>query len=250
MPPLPLLLPVPVPDPVPDPDPLPLREPVPLLPVEPVPDGGQSTLDCAKEPLSPERFDVLLPVLEPVPLELPDDPLFPDCATLPSGQSALDPRALLPELLLEEPPELPGDFDEPVPVAPLPCELLPLDEPPLVCDQPGCMQNASVLERANAEKTIRFLFIRYLPPFLDYARLALAVRPLVACNTQSMFHSKQTSFSREKRSLLLLGWFERRSIALGISVGVRIPRQSSPQNARSSRIPSPRVGTESRMARR
>jgi hypothetical protein len=165
LPALPLLLP---------PRPLPLEVPLrPLLPVLPLPVpvlpiGGQSILDCAKEPLPalPLRSELLvLPVLPPelllleLELPLPVEPL-PE-ATLPSGQSALE-RALLLPLFPDVLPELPVDPEVPeleLPV-PNPCEPLPLEEPPLVCDQPGCNPKASVLERANAVMIILRLLIR------------------------------------------------------------------------------------------
>src|SRR5690349_24319135 len=127
---------------------LPLR---PLLPVLPLPVpvfpiGGQSILDCAKEPLPVLPPELLLLELE---LPLPVEPL-PE-AILPSGQSALE-RALLLPLRSDVLPDFPMEPEVPEPELPVPnpCELLPLDEPPLVCDQPGCKPNASVLDKANA----------------------------------------------------------------------------------------------------
>lgn len=161
---LPLLLP-------PRPLELPLRPLLPVLPlpVPVLPIGGQSIFDCAKEPLSalpPLRPELL--VLPALPLELlllelelplPVEPL-PE-AILPSGQSALERELLLP-LFPEVLPELPVEPEVPDPELPVPnpCELLPLDEPPLVCDQPGCNPKASVLERANAVMIILLLLIR------------------------------------------------------------------------------------------
>jgi hypothetical protein len=184
LPPMPLLLP-PIPLPVDPllpalplllpPRPLPLELPLrPLLPLLPLPVpvlpiGGQSILDCAKEPLPalPALRPELL-VLPVLPLELlllelelplPVDPL-PE-AILPSGQSALE-RVLLLPLRPDVLPELPVEPEVPEPELPVPnpCEPLPLEEPPLVCDQPGCNPKASVLERANAVMIILQLLIR------------------------------------------------------------------------------------------
>jgi len=149
--------------------PLPLRGlPVLPVPVPELPTGGQSILDCAREPLPalPLRPELLaLPVLPlelllvELELALPLEPL-PE-AILPSGQSALE-RALLLPLRPDMLPEFPVEPEVPEPELPVPspCELLPLDEPPLVCDQPGCKQNASVLDRANAVMRIFRLLIR------------------------------------------------------------------------------------------
>ena len=52
------------------------------------------------------------------------------------------------------------EVTEPELPVPNPCEPLPLEEPPLVCDQPACKPNASVLERANAVIIILQLLIR------------------------------------------------------------------------------------------
>src|SRR6478736_2683834 len=127
--------------------PLPRRGlPVLPVPVPELPTGGQSILDCAREPLPalPLRPELLaLPVL---PLEL----------LLVELELALPLRPdMLPEFPVE--PEVP----EPELPVPSPCELLPLDEPPLVCDQPGCKQNASVLDSANAVMRIFRLLIRF-----------------------------------------------------------------------------------------
>lgn len=125
-------------------------------------------MDCAKEPLPalpPLRPELLaLPVLPPelllleLELPLPVEPL-PE-AILPSGQSALERALLLP--LRPVLPELPVEPEVPEPELPVPnpCEPLPLEEPPLVCDQPGCNPKASVLERANAVMIILQLLIR------------------------------------------------------------------------------------------
>jgi hypothetical protein len=147
--------------------PLPLR-PLLSVPVPVLPAGGQSILDWAREPLPvlPLRPELLaLPVLPlellllELELPLPVDPL-PE-AILPSGQSVLDRALLLPlrsDVLPDFPmePEVP-EFELPLPN---PCELLPLEEPPLVCDQPGCKPNASVLDRANAVISVFRLLIR------------------------------------------------------------------------------------------
>jgi hypothetical protein len=125
-------------------------------------------LDCAREPLPALPLRPELLALPELPLELlllelelplPLDPL-PD-AILPSGQSALE-RALLLPLRPDVLPELPMEPEVPEPELPVPnpCEPLPLEEPPLVCDQPACKPNASVLERANAVIIILQLLIR------------------------------------------------------------------------------------------
>jgi hypothetical protein len=149
--------------------PLPLRPLLPVpMPVPVLPAGGQSILDCAREPLPALPLRPELLVLPVFPLELlllelelplPVEPL-PE-AILPSGQSALE-RALLLPLRSDVLPDFPMEPEVPeleLPV-PNPCELLPLEEPPLVCDQPGCKPNASVLDKANAVISIFRLIIR------------------------------------------------------------------------------------------
>lgn len=114
---------------------------------------------CAAAVPRTGRTSVLPLELLLVELELPLEPL-PE-AILPSGQSAVE-RALLLPLRPDMPPEFPVEPEVPEPELPVPspCELLPLDEPPLVCDQSGCKQNASVLDRANAVMRIFRLLIR------------------------------------------------------------------------------------------
>ena len=125
-------------------------------------------MDCAREPLPALPLRPKLLALPVLPLELlllelelplPLEPL-PE-AILPSGQSALE-RALLLPLRPDVLPDVPMEPVVPEPELPVPnpCELLPLEEPPLVCDQPGCKPNASVLDRANAAIRIFRLLIR------------------------------------------------------------------------------------------
>lgn len=175
LPPIPLPVVAPDEEPAPElPVPAPLRGLLPLFPLPDIPlDGPQSTFDLASDsllplPLRPELFpaipelapELLLPELDP------DVPLFsePDEAILLSGQSDVEPSELLEPLRPDELPVLPVELEDPdLPVS-IPCELLPLDELPLVCDQPGCKQNASVLERANAVSMVFLFFMRFLPP--------------------------------------------------------------------------------------